>query len=350
MSINTHPNTSTPVSRVLLACAMSLLVALHASAVAAADAVAPVLKLSVGVGPAFALGKAAEQWSQAIAEDSGGTLNVRVFPGATLAGRDPLREMLALRDGTADLAVGSSLAWSAQVKELGAASLPWIAPTTAQLAALASAPLIDRWRAALASHGVVLLAVAPLGHRVLLATTDRVHDPADLAGLRVRSPAIPMLTDLYVALNARPTWLGAAAAREAAATGALDAEDGTVAALAAARVDALGFKYLTVWGATGELALFAVNGAAWSGLSESQRSALRETARAAATALGTLAREEEDRALDALRQRGVTITRLLAPSQAAFADVARPMRQQWTDAIGADLVREVEAASRNAAP
>ena len=68
-------------------------------------------KLSVAVGPAYALGKL-------VAERSGGALPIKVYPGASLAQRDPDREFAALRDGAADLAGGSTLHWSAQVNEL----------------------------------------------------------------------------------------------------------------------------------------------------------------------------------------------------------------------------------------
>jgi TRAP-type C4-dicarboxylate transport system substrate-binding protein len=185
---------------------------------------------------------------------------------------------------------------------------------------------------------------------VLLARSDRIHAPADFAGLRVRTQPAPLLTAFYEALGAQPTWMTATAARTAAASGELDAEDGSAAALAAARLDALGFKYLTIWGATGELALFAVNGGVWSGMTEAQRAAVQDTANEAAAAVATLARQEEDRALDTLRQRGVTITRLLAPSQAAFAEAAKAMTQRWTEAIGPELVQEARAAAGAAAP
>src|SRR5512137_2702520 len=85
-------------------------------------------KLSAAVGPAFALGKAGERWAKLIAEQSGGSVSVQFHPGAALASRDPAREFVALRDGAADLAVGSTLFWSGQVVELNAIGLPWPAP------------------------------------------------------------------------------------------------------------------------------------------------------------------------------------------------------------------------------
>src|SRR5512134_3178481 len=93
-------------------------------------------KLSVAVGPAFALGKAGERWAKLVTERSDGAFAVVPSFGATLAQRDPVRELAALAAGAADLAVGSSLFWSMQAGALGVIGLPWLAPDPRQLDAL----------------------------------------------------------------------------------------------------------------------------------------------------------------------------------------------------------------------
>ena len=65
---------------------------------------------------------------------------MKPHPGATLAQRDPAREFSALRDGAAELAVGSTLQWAGAVPELGVVGLPWLATGVPQLAALAASP------------------------------------------------------------------------------------------------------------------------------------------------------------------------------------------------------------------
>ena len=127
----------------------------------------PIAKLSTAVGPAFALGKAGERWAKLVAERSGGKIPVRFFPGASLAHNDPAREFNALRDGAADLAVGSTLFWSAQVVELNVVSLPWLAPDSSALAVIAEGPVAERLLAAVERAGVVPLALAVLGHRAM---------------------------------------------------------------------------------------------------------------------------------------------------------------------------------------
>jgi len=301
-------------------------------------------KLSAAVGPAFALGKAGARWAQLITERSDGKVPVRFFPGAALSGRDPAREFNALRDGAADLAVGSTLFWSGQVVELNVIALPWLAPEDRDLAALASEGVTERLAAALERAGVVPLAFAVLGHREL-ATTGRVlRSPEDLAGMKVRLTSTPLLVDLFAGLGTQPRAMALADAQAALRAGTLDAQEGTLATIAAARLDALGVRQVLLWGAVAECAVFAANYTAWDGWTAEQRAVVRNAALEAARGLAALARADNDAALVELGKRGVTVTRLTATGRAAFAAAARGVYDKWASAIGPELVRAAETA------
>src|SRR4051812_45819410 len=118
------------------------LIALHAQADDTKPG-PPELKVSVAVGPAYALGQAAEKWAQRIGASSDAGLALKVYPGAVLSSRDPALEFAALRNGAVDMAIGSSLFWSGDVPALRAVGLPWLAPEPAKLDALATGPVGD---------------------------------------------------------------------------------------------------------------------------------------------------------------------------------------------------------------
>jgi len=264
---------------------------------AAAQPAAREWKLSTAVGPAFAMGRAGVRWATLIGERSGGSLAVKVHPGATLAQRDPAREFAALAAGGADLAVGSTLPWATSVPELGVVGLPWLAPGPEPLAVLAAEPISGRLATALQRAGVVALAFAPLGHRALATTGKAVKEPADVAGLAVRVPAVPALVDLYATLEAKPQVLEFAAAQAAFRSGALGAQDGSAASFVAARLEAVGLRHVVDWQAVGEIAVFAVNRQAWDGWTDAQRALVRDAAATAAVELVPAAREEAAQAL-----------------------------------------------------
>ena len=330
--------------RVLLLAAL-LLVAADAPAQEPKDKPAP-WKLSAAVGPAFALGKAGERWAKLIAAQSDGSVSVQFHPGAALASRDPAREFVALRDGAADLAVGSTLFWSAQVVELNAIGLPWLAPDDKDLAALAGEAMTERLAAAMEGAGVVPLAFAALGHRELATTGKVPRSPEDVAGMKVRLAATPFLADFFTGLGAAPRAMALADAQAALRAGTLDAQEGSLAAIAAAQLDTLGVKQVLLWGAVAECAVFAANKAAWNSWTAEQRTVARAAALEAARGLPALARAENDAALVELRKRGVTVTRLTPTGRAAFAAAARGVYDKWAAVAGPELVRAAEAAVR----
>jgi len=161
------------------------------------------LRLSTAVGPAFALGKAGERWAALLNEGAAGGFEVVQYPGAILTLRDSLREFGALRDGAVDLAVGSALAWSAQLPVFGVYGLPWLAPEQREQEALARAPAVQaRVQEAAAAAGVAVVAIAPLGERAIATFDGGLTEPSMLAGRTIRTVTIPIVVDTLATLGA----------------------------------------------------------------------------------------------------------------------------------------------------
>jgi TRAP-type C4-dicarboxylate transport system substrate-binding protein len=160
----------------------------------------------------------------------------------------------------------------------------------------------------------------------------------------VRIGSTPLVADLVTALGAEPRTMAFAEAQAAFKSGQLGAQEGTLATFAAARLDALGVRHVVLWGATAEIAIFAVNRALWGRLSDADRTLIGETAKEAAAELPTLVATENDTALAELQKRGVSVTRLTSSGRAAFGFAARAAYDKWAAQAGADLVRAAEAA------
>lgn len=307
------------------------------------------LKLSTAQSPAFPLGKAAARWAELINESFGGAFAVKVYPGATLSGRDPAREFGALKDGPADLAVGSALAWSAQFPAAGVYALPWLAPDAAQQQALVSSGTLFGLVAARAAWAdVIVLAVAPAGDRVLATTKNPVRTPAEVAGLRLRVTGVPLAIDTYAALSAQPQALDFAAAQAALLAGTLDGQDALPTALAAQRITATGQRIVTRWGALSDAMLFAVRKPVWDAWNDTQREKARAAAQLAARE--AQAQTREDAALAELVKQGVTLVKLSPAQRAAFRATVQPVWAKWTQAIGPELVAAAEAAVAGVSP
>jgi TRAP-type C4-dicarboxylate transport system substrate-binding protein len=166
--------------------------------------------------------------------------------------------------------------------------------------------------------------------------------------MKLRVPSSSLLAGLFVELGALPRTMTSADAQGAFRAGALEAQEGTLATLAAARLDAFGLKQVMLWDAVSECAVFAANGTAWKGWTEEQRTIVREAAREIARELPGLARAENEAAQEVIVKQGGTVTRLTASGRAAFVAATKRVYDRWAGAMDADLVREAEAAVRNA--
>ncbi|MDH4181829.1 MAG: TRAP transporter substrate-binding protein DctP, partial [Betaproteobacteria bacterium] len=314
--------------RLLLLCTLGAVLAGAPAPHVVAQEAGAELKLSVAVGPVLPLGKAAARWGELLAEPGEGAIAVKLHPGASLAERDPGREFAALKEARADLAAGSALQWSLQVPALGVFALPWIAPEDAQLAAMArDAGLRELLRARVAAAGAHLVALAPLGYREIANRVRPIRAPEDVAGLRLRATASPLLQDVLRALGAVPQSLPFVEAQAAFAAGSLDGQEGLPSALAAARVVVRGQRHVTDLGGIGDAMVFAVRSAVWSAWSPAQRE--RAQAAAERAIAETKALEAEQAALRQLAARGASVLRLTGAGQQAFRTAAREADVRW---------------------
>jgi len=328
----------------VLGIAALLGVAITASPLQAQDGTAgiPELRLSTALAPTYPLGRAGERWAQLVNEKAGGAFEVRQYPGATLASRDPGREFGALKSGLAELAVGSALAWSAQFAPLGVYAIPWLTGSAREQEALAAdASLRESVFAQMAAAGVIGLAVVPLGEHVIATTKAPITAPEDLRALRVRVPPLRSLIDVYTALGASPQSMSFAQAQAALAAGTLDGQDGMPTTLVAARASVFGQKLVTRWGAFTDVMVFAVRKTSWDAWPEDRRALVRAAAEQAAREANALARE--DAALAQLTKDGVTILRLSPAQRNAFRDAAQPAIDAWTSSVGAELASAAQA-------
>jgi len=298
-------------------------------------------KVSTALGPAYPQGKAGEVWAALIRERSEGRIVVKHFPGATLAQRDPAREFAALRDGSADFAVGSSQVWSAQVPALNLLSLPWLITDDSVLDLLLGGDTGSRLSAAIEAAGVVPLLITGNGLSVL-ASKNAVHKPADLAGLRIRVQPSPIVAQTFAALGVATSSMSLADARTAWANGTLDGQETSIATYAVSRMDTLGLTHLLLWQAGADALIFAVNRARWEAWSEAQRQLVRAAALEAAREARALEQRLNDGA--AMARQGAIVTRLTPQGKAAFRAALGLVYSTWTPVIGEDLVRDAQAA------
>ena len=163
------------------------------------------------------------------------------------------------------------------------------------------------------------------------------------ADLKIRVQSSQLAIDLLLALGAQASAMGAADARAAFVSGALDGQEVSIAAYAASRLDTAGLTHLLLWDARADALVFVVNRSRWDAWGEADRALVRQAAQEAARETGAVARRAEDSAtLAALARQGVNITRLTPAGKEAFRVAAQPVFERWEQCVGSELVRAAE--------
>ena len=305
-------------------------------------------KLSTVVGTAFPWGKGGEIWANLVRERTQGRINIKLYPGVSLVGGDQTREFTAIRQGVIDLAIGSSINWSPQVKELNLFSLPFLISDYAALDAVTSGEVGKDIFGILDRSGVVPLAWGENGFRELTNSKREVRTPADLKGLKIRVVGSPLFIDMFTALGANPVQMSWADAQPALSSGAIDGQENPVSIFTAAKLHTVGQKNVTMWGYMIDPLVFVANKEIWNSWSAQDREIVRQAAVDAGkqeTALARAGLVEAGRPLlKDIEGLGVKVTQLTPAERAQFVAATRSVVAKWKGQIGAPLVEKAEKA------
>ncbi|QTD46020.1 DctP family TRAP transporter solute-binding subunit [Ottowia testudinis] len=305
-------------------------------------------RMSLVVGTSFPWGKGGEIWAQKVKEKTNGRIHIKLYPGVSLIQGDQTREFSALRQGVIDMAVGSTINWSPQVKQLNLFSLPFLMPDYAAIDALTQGDVGKQIFTTLEKAGVVPLAWGENGYRELSNSKHPVKTPADLKGLKIRVVGSPLFLETFTALGANPTQMSWADAQPALASGAVDGQENPMSIFTAAKLQNVGQKNLTLWGYVADPLIFVVNKQVWESWTPADRELVRQAAAEAAKEQIAIARkgmtEPGQPLLKDVEASGVNVVRLSPAERDAFVKATRPTYDKWKGQIGADLVNQAEKA------
>jgi tripartite ATP-independent transporter DctP family solute receptor len=270
-----------------------------------------------------------------------------MYPGVSLVAGDQTREFTAIRQGVIDLAIGSTINWSPQIKELNLFSLPFLMPDYAAIDALTQGQVGKDIFARLEKAGVVPLAWGENGFREVTNSKRELRKPADFKGLKFRVVGSPLFLDTFSALGANPTQMSWADAQPALASGAVDGQENPLSIYTAAKLHTVGQKNVTLWGYMADPLIFVVNKEIWQSWTPEDRKAVREAAIEAGKYNVQIAREgltgAEPAVHKSIESQGVKVVRLSDQERNEFKKATKPVYDKWSKQIGPDLVKKAEA-------
>lgn len=261
------------------------------------------------------------------------------YGSSQLGGDELLLQKIKL--GTVDFALPSTI-MSSQIDAFGLFEMPYLVRDREHMRAIEQdvvwpdlAPLAE-------AAGYRILSVWENGFRHVTNSRRPIETPADLAGLKLRTPSGVWRLKLFQALGANPTPMALSEVFIGLQTGVIDGQENPLAQIWGSKLYEVQ-EYLSLTGHVYTPAYVVVSPSRWDALPDDVRAILEEEARAVQPFVHETAERLDRELLERIRAEGVQVN---APSRDAFLEASRSMYDEYAATVpgGADLVERATAA------
>ncbi|MDW4497136.1 TRAP transporter substrate-binding protein [Sulfitobacter sp. D35] len=279
----------------------------------------------------------------AFAECANGKLGdraeVQTF-GSSQLGND--RELLQkLKLGQVDFALPSSV-MSSVAPEFGVFEMPYIVQDRDHMRRIQE-ELGDTFQEAAQSQGYRIIGYFENGFRHITNNTRAINVPADLEGIKLRTPNGEWRVKMFQLYGANPTPMAFSEVFTALQTKVIDGQENPYAQIASAKFQEVQ-EYLSVTGHVYTPAYILVGENQWQKLPEDVRADLEACGSETQDFVYDHAAKLETDLLEVIREAGVEVNEA---DKQAFIDASAPIYEEFSNTVegGAELIERMQSAA-----
>ena len=202
--------------------------------------------------------RVARYFAELVADRSGGSVTVDVFPNDQLAGGNATKGIEMIAMGSVDLAAYATCTLAVIDSQLPVATIPWSFDSYTQAREVIDATGGNYYAERLAAKGITYIGSFHNGFRQLTNSKTAVDEPADLKNLKIRVPGSEVYMGFFRALGADPTSMSWSEVFTAIQQGTIDGQENGASVTSTAKMDEIQ-KYMTIWNYSYENDLFIAN-------------------------------------------------------------------------------------------
>ena len=298
-----------------------------------------VIKFSHVVAADTPKGKASEFFAKRAAELTKGKAKVEVYPNSALY-KDK-EELEALQLGAVQMLAPSLAKFGPLgVKEFEAFDFPFIFDDYNELHRVTQGPIGASMLAKLEPKGIKGLAFWDNGFKSFSANTP-IKTPADLKGKKLRIQSSKVLEEEIRSVGGLPQVMAFGEVYQALQTGVVDGTENPISNLYTQKMHEVQ-KHLTLTehGYLGYAVI--VNKKFWEGLPADVRGQLEQAMKEATAFANKIAKEENDRSLEAVKKSGKTTVYVPTKEERlAFKKAMAPVHIKMADRVGKELLQAI---------
>ena len=306
----------------------------------AGQAMAEEIELKFGhVGAPGSLFEASvEEFARRANEKLAGKAKVVTF-GSSQLGKD--KELLQkLKLGTVTFALPSTV-MSTVTDEFGLFEMPYIIKSRDHMARVEDEIFWEQLAPAAEAKGYKILAVWENGFRHITNNERPINVPADLEGIKLRTPKGAWRVKMFQSYGANPTPMSFSEVFTALKTGVIDGQENPFAQIYSAKFQEVQ-KYLSLTGHVYTPAYVTVGIDHWNSLPEDVQQILEETAKETQAYVYEQAAALEVDLLQKLKDGGITVNEA---DKQAFIAASGPIYEEFSNSVpgGKDMVSKTMA-------
>lgn len=190
--------------------------------------------------------QAARRLAETVKQETGGRIQIEVYPTDQLAGGDMTKSIELLVNGTTDIMITSAGILSSINDVLMVSSIPWTFSSYEDANKVISASGAKFWTDALATRGIQYMSYIHNGLRQLTNNKRPIKTPADLKNVKIRVPGGNLYMDTMKALGADPIAMNWGEVFTSLQQGTIDGQENGVTVTNSFNLFEVQ-KYITIW-------------------------------------------------------------------------------------------------------
>jgi tripartite ATP-independent transporter DctP family solute receptor len=335
MSTTLHVNfEKVPKCAVLLFAALIMIVF-------SSSAFAVTLTLGHGASPGNPRTIAAEAFAKMVSERTKGSVTIKIA-GAEQLGSD-VAMLTSLRIGALDLTANSQGPAAGLVPEVAALGLPFLFSDADAAFKVLSGPVGEQLNKKFAGVGIVVLDWWDNGIRQVTNSKRPINVPADLKGLKIRTPADPMTVDIFQALGAATQQIAFGELYVALQQGVVDGEENPLANIYSNKLYEVN-KYISLTGHKWESTPFLMSAVAVKKVKPSELEIIKAAAKEAGVLQRRLMAETDKKLLGEFKANPNVVVN--QPDRTAFQAATTSVVEKWKAKPFGSFVTELVAAAK----
>ena len=284
------------------------------------------LQLGHVASPGSLVALSAEEFARRANEKLGEAASVVVFGSSQLGTDERLLQKLKL--GTIDFSLPSTI-MSSVVDECGLFEMPYLIKDRDHMGRIESEIFWNQIAPATEAKGYKVLAVWENGFRHITNNTRPITVPADLQGIKLRTPKGRWRVKMFQTYGANPTPMSLSEVFVALQTGVMDGEENPLSQIHSQKFQEVQ-TYLSLTRHLYSPAFLTVSTRKWNALPEPVRSIIEQTAKDTQEYVYATARKIDEELLAELTEAGMEVNEA---DQEAFRAASRAIYEEFGETV-----------------